>query len=257
MRLDKYLANNSEFSRSQIRRLAKAGEVHINGQPVSSTAIKIAPKDDVITISGQQVHAIGNIYIMLHKPIGVVCATSDSEHPTVKDLLFDIYNYREAEWQKQLGPNSYDFNVDHLHIVDLQVVGRLDIDTTGLVLMTNDGQWNHKVTAPSTQCNKTYLVETADPIDTSYVPQFSQGVMLDGEKNKTRAAELNIIDQKQARLTISEGKYHQVKRMFASQGNRVVRLHRESIGNITLDDNLEEGQYRLLSNQEAHAILAH
>ena len=243
MRLDKFIANNTEYSRSHIRKLAKSGRIHVNQSKISDPSIKINPESDRISVDDNIISEVGNLYFMLNKPEGFVCANSDGQHPTVIDLLFDHYNCMDET-----------FDVNHLFIADLQIVGRLDIDTTGLVLITNDGNWNHRVTAPSSHCPKRYMVEAADPVPNKAVEQFAKGVLLDGEKKKTQPAELELISEHCSRLTISEGKYHQVKRMFAALGNKVTKLHRESIGDIKLDPTLDEGQYRQLTPPEIESV---
>lgn len=225
MRLDKFLSQYTNYSRSQVQQLVKAHRVTINGEPVKKADHKLG-SDDHVMLDNQRIEAFSSRYIMLHKPLGYVCANSDSEHPVVLDLL-DIT-------RKQ----------------DLQIAGRLDIDTTGLVLLTDDGQWNHRITAPKQECTKIYLVCTADPINETAIQLFAQGVQLHGEKNLTLPAQLEILDSHTARLQIHEGKYHQVKRMFAAMGNRVVQLHRERIGSIQLDPMLAPGEYRALTAAE-------
>ncbi len=225
MRLDKFLSQYTNYSRSQVQQLVKAHRVTINGEPVKKADHKLG-SDDQVMLDNQRIEAFSSRYIMLHKPLGYVCANSDSEHPVVLDLL-DIA-------RKQ----------------DLQIAGRLDIDTTGLVLLTDDGQWNHRITAPKQECTKIYLVSTADPINEAAIQLFAQGVQLHGEKNLTLPAQLEILDIHTARLQIHEGKYHQVKRMFAAMGNRVVQLHRERIGSIQLDPMLAPGEYRALTATE-------
>lgn len=225
MRLDKFLSQYTDYSRSQIQQLVKAARVTVNGEIVRKADNKLRG-DEQIKLDDQLIQAFSNRYIMLHKPLGYVCANNDSEHPVVIDLL-DIP-------RKQ----------------DLQIAGRLDIDTTGLVLLTDDGQWNHRITAPKQECTKTYLVTTADPIQQNVITIFVQGVQLHSEKHLTRPAQLEILSSHSARLQIHEGKYHQVKRMFAATGNRVVQLHRESIGNILLDSQLAPGEYRPLTESE-------
>lgn len=202
----------------------------VNGNPVKSPALPIK-EQDVVTLDGQILIPPSPRYLMLHKPMGYVCATRDSVHPTVIDLI-------------EL-PNKH----------SLQIAGRLDIDTTGLVLLTDDGQWNHRVTAPNSQCVKCYVCETADPIAPEAVELFAAGVQLHGEKNLTRPAHLELVGEKMARIQIHEGKYHQVKRMFAAIGNRIVRLHRESIGAITLDSNLNPGDHRPLTPAEIKSVM--
>ncbi len=163
---------------------------------------------------------------MLHKPDGYVCATKDRDHETVLDLL-DVDN-REA----------------------LHIAGRLDVDTTGLVLLTDDGQWSHRITTPRAECDKTYWLQSAESIPEAAVAQFARGLFLHNEKERLKPAHLEILDPCTARLTISEGKYHQVKRMFGAIGNAVTRLHRERIGAIALDPALAPGEYRELTADE-------
>jgi 16S rRNA pseudouridine516 synthase len=230
MRLDKFIGQSTAFSRRQIHALIKAGAVLVNGTLIKNPALHVSEQDQV-TLDGQTLSLPALRYLMLHKPLGYVCANSDSVHPTVIDLI-------------EL-PNKY----------SLQIVGRLDIDTTGLVLLTDDGQWNHRVTAPNSRCAKSYLCTTADPIPSDAVNIFAAGVQLHGEKNLTRPAQLELLGDKRARLRIHEGKYHQVKRMFAATGNHIVSLHRESIGGIKLDPGLAPGDYRPLTPTEIESLL--
>jgi 16S rRNA pseudouridine516 synthase len=230
MRLDKFLSQHTDYSRSQIHQLIKAARVKINDEVIRVADYKLRDAEQV-TLDNQIIQALTNRYFMLNKPLGYVCANTDSEHPVVLDLL-DIP-------RKQ----------------DLQIAGRLDLDTTGLVLLTDDGQWNHRITSPRQECEKTYRVTTADPIDEKVIALFTHGVQLNGEKNLTRPAQLELFDAHSARLTIHEGKYHQVKRMFAATGNRVVQLHRESIGSIKLDPALLPGEYRPLTHEEIQGAI--
>ncbi|WP_062067068.1 16S rRNA pseudouridine(516) synthase RsuA [Cellvibrio sp. OA-2007] len=229
MRLDKFLSQNSDSSRSLIQQAIKAGRVFVNNVIAKKGDQKLQG-DEVITLDGNIVEAFKTRYLMLHKPAGYVCANSDSDYPVVVDLI------RLPRWQ------------------ELQIVGRLDIDTTGLVLLTDDGQWNHRITSPRHECNKIYRVTTANPISAETAELFATGVQLHGEKAATRPAQLELISSHEARLTIHEGKYHQVKRMFAAAGNLVVALHRESIGNIQLDPALAPGEYRPLTQAEIMSV---
>jgi 16S rRNA pseudouridine516 synthase len=229
MRLDKFLSNNTVYSRAQVHRFIRAGDVNVNGESKVKADQKISDTDQIY-LHQQLITAQSARYLMLNKPTGYVCANHDSENPTVMDLL--------NEFRKD----------------DLQIVGRLDKDTTGLVLITDDGQWNHQITAPVSHCKKTYLVTLADPISDETATLFKQGILLDGEKKLTAPAELEVLSSNQARLTISEGKYHQVKRMFAAVGNKVISLHREKIGNLMLDSTLGSGQYRSLTPAEVKGI---
>jgi 16S rRNA pseudouridine516 synthase len=225
MRLDKFIGNNTEFSRTQIHIAIKQGLIFINDNPVEKTNAQIKDGDKVI-FDGKLIEERNARYLMLHKPAGYVSANSDSEHPTVLDLI-DLPFKQE-----------------------LQIVGRLDLDTTGLILLTDNGQWNHKITSPKHLHTKSYLVTTTDTIDESAKKIFAEGVLLKGETKPTLAAELTILSSHQARLSICEGKYHQVKRMFAAIGNHVVGLHRERIGAISLDVDLPLGKFRPLTSDE-------
>ncbi|MDO8344205.1 MAG: 16S rRNA pseudouridine(516) synthase RsuA [Cellvibrio sp.] len=229
MRLDKFLSQNSDSSRSLIQQAIKAGRVSVNDVIAKKGDQKLRG-DEIITLDGKQVEAFQTRYLMLHKPLGYVCANSDSDYPVVVDLI------RLPRWQ------------------ELQIVGRLDIDTTGLVLLTDDGQWNHRITSPRHECDKVYRVTTADPISTETAALFAAGVQLHSEKAPTRPAQLELISSHEARLKIHEGKYHQVKRMFAAAGNLVVALHRESIGSIQLDPALAPGEYRALTADEIKSV---
>lgn len=229
MRLDKYIASVTDYSRKEVKKILKAGLVDVDGIVQTDPGFSVAEQDNVL-LDGLALRASGFRYFMLNKPEGYICASKDSRHMTVLELLDED-------------------NLERLH-----AAGRLDIDTTGLVLLSDDGQWTHRVTSPRSQCEKTYLVETVDPISEDCVELFLQGIKLEGEKRKTLPAKLQLIDEHTARLVISEGKYHQVKRMFAAVGNRVDCLHREKIGSIVLDDDLLPGEYRPLTDEEVHSI---
>lgn len=225
MRLDAFISKNSDYSRTDIQRLIKQDCVRVNDQIITRGATHIKPSD-CVRVNDTIVLEAKPRYLMLHKPLDYVCANSDSDHPTVLDLI-DLP-------QKSL----------------LQIAGRLDLDTTGLVLITDDGQWNHRVTSPKKLCEKCYLVTTEDPIDKNSVEIFKEGVVLRGEDKPTLPATLTITGSHTAELIICEGKYHQVKRMFAATGNKVIELHRRSIGNVILDNDLPEGNYRHLTSHE-------
>ncbi len=226
MRLDKFLCDCSDLTRSLAGKLIRQGEVMVDGIVVKQPAFHINEQsqiefDGVLLTLEQR-----NRYFMLHKPEGYVCSNEDPDHPTVFFLM------------------------DEPAMGKLHVVGRLDLDTTGLVLVTDDGQWSHRITSPRHECAKTYHVWLADPVHQDAISLFADGVFLRNESEKTRPAQLEILGECEARLTIHEGKYHQVKRMFASIGNKVVGLHRERIGALTLDDALAPGEYRELTAEE-------
>ena len=224
-RLDKFISHLAEVPRTQARASIKRKEVSVNGEVITAHNFQLA-KEDAVLHNGEPLVFLGKRYFMLNKPVGYVCANSDDLHKTVFDLLDE--------------PNMSDFHV----------AGRLDIDTTGLVIITNDGDWSHKITSPRSNKFKTYLVETQEPITDEALEQLSEGVMLHNEKDATRPAIAERLANYGLRLSISEGKYHQVKRMLYAVDNKVVELHREQIAGIKLDENLAPGEYRLLTENE-------
>jgi len=232
MRLDRWISNNTALSRQAVRSAVKAKQVQVNGVTATRADMPVNEIDTVL-LNGEPVQLQQARYFMLHKPAGYVCANSDSEHPVVLDLL------------------------DEQNKHTLQIAGRLDLDTTGLVLITDDGQWNHRVTAPTRQCCKTYCVTLDAPLTEAAAEQLRNGVLLQGEKQSTQPAELVFADagnRQAVLLSITEGKYHQVKRMFAAVGYHVTALHREQVGDITLDVTLPPGTYRPLTPIEIASI---
>ncbi|UAL44544.1 16S rRNA pseudouridine(516) synthase RsuA [Shewanella inventionis] len=229
MRLDKFICESTELTRSLAKRALHRGDVTCDGEVVKDSGFKVSPHMDV-RLEGQSISIVGERYVMMNKPVDTICSTIDEQYPSVLSLM-DIEK------------------VDTLHIA-----GRLDADTTGLVLITSDGQWSHKITSPKKDCGKRYLVELADPIDNSLISVFANGIELRNEEGLTKPALLDIITPTQVRLTISEGKYHQVKRMFAAVGNKVINLHREAVGSIELDADLAPGEWRYLTDDEVNSV---
>ncbi|ABI70696.1 16S rRNA pseudouridine(516) synthase RsuA [Shewanella frigidimarina] len=229
MRLDKFICESTELTRSLAKRALHRGDVTCDGVVVKNSGFKVLPQM-AVHLDGTLISVIGERYIMLNKPVDTICSTIDEEYPSVLSLI-DIEK------------------MDTLHIA-----GRLDVDTTGLVLITSDGQWSHKITSPKKDCGKRYWVELAEPIDDSLIQVFADGVELRNEDGLTKPALLDIIDSTHVRLTISEGKYHQVKRMFAAVGNRVVNLHREAVGAIELNADLAAGEWRFLTDAEVKSV---
>ena len=230
MRLDKYICQNTSLTRSLAKKAISSGQVSVNLECVKNTAFKICLSDKVFYFD-DQVSALGHRYLMLNKPSGYICSTQDEVYPSVLNLL-DI--------DKR----------DRLHIV-----GRLDVDTTGLVLITDDGQWSHRITSPKKNCQKTYQVDLAENIGADIIELFKKGLLLNSESKLTLPAQLVIQSKQKALLSIQEGRYHQVKRMFAAMGNHVETLHRVSIGAITLDTRLGEGEWRYLTEDEITSMI--
>ncbi|MDG2952172.1 16S rRNA pseudouridine(516) synthase RsuA [Exercitatus varius] len=231
MRLDKFIAEQTGLTRSQSARALRQGAVTVNGEAEKNGARKVSAQDEIL-FDGEPLQWLeGFQYFMLNKPQGCVCSHDDGDYPTV----YQFFDYPLAG--------------------KLHTAGRLDADTTGLVLLTDDGQWSHRVTSPKHHCEKTYLVTLADPVESHYQTACEQGILLRGEKEPTKPAKLEIIDDYNVNLTISEGRYHQVKRMFAALGNKVAALHRWRVGPVLLDDRLAEGEFRPLTRQEIEALL--
>ena len=228
MRLDKFLAHHLGVSRTIVNKELKAQKVTVNGDIVKSGAYHISP-DQIVEYDGFEIVPITeNRYFMLNKPQGYVCSTDDPDHPTI------LYFIDEPMPEK------------------LHSAGRLDLDTTGLVLLTDDGKWSHRITSPKHHCEKIYHVMVEQPLNTNLIEIFKQGIQLKSEKTLTEPAKLVILDDYHAELTISEGRYHQVKRMFAAVNNHVTKLHRKQIGNIILD--VPEGEYRPLTQDEINSF---
>lgn len=231
MRLDKFVSHCSGLSRSATRRAIKAGNVEVNGEPQTAQYEVVA--GDAVRLEGELLSLPLPQYWMLHKPAGVVCANQDSEHPTVIDLLTELDDRIKAK---------------------LSIAGRLDKDTTGLVLLSDDGAWIHRLISPNYHHPKTYCAQLEREVSVADVEAFAEGLMLRSESHATRPAELRPLPDKQAQVVLSEGRYHQVKRMFAATGNRVLALHRESVGEIMLDPALKPGEYRPLTAEEIASI---
>ncbi|PCM42960.1 pseudouridine synthase [Marinobacter sp. ANT_B65] len=225
MRLDQFIATSSLLSRKEARRAIHAGSVTVNSEIWKDTG-KHIPAGAQVVLEGETLTLQGERYLMLNKPSGVVSATRDSEHPTALDLL-------PAELTR-----------------DLHIAGRLDADTTGLLLLTTDGQWSHRITSPKVNCPKTYQARLSTPLSESAIESLRAGVMLRNDPVPTKPAQVNVLEPDLIELTISEGRYHQVKRMLAAAGSHVETLHRQSIGDIILDPALEPGAYRELTEQE-------
>lgn len=228
MRLDKFLAHATELSRELARRALRGKRVTVNDEVVKSASLTITAEDTVM-LDDEVVEIRGPRYFMLYKPEGYVCATTDGDYPTVLDLM--------------------GFDGD-----DLSIAGRLDKDTTGLVLLSDDGQWLHSIISPRRECMKTYVAELDAPIDDAMVQRFSDGFTLRNEVKPTKPATLKPIADHHVQVSIGEGRYHQVKRMFAACGRHVKTLHRVKVGNIELDVSLAPGEYRALTQAEIEDV---
>ena len=223
MRLDKFLAEMGVGSRSQVKEIAKKGRVRLNGRVVSDPSIKLDPDLDLVELDGEPVAYAQVEYFMLNKPAGVVSATEDSRYPVVTDLI-------KTSLRKDLFP-----------------VGRLDLE--GLLLLTNDGQLAYSLLSPKRHVDKVYYVEYQGDLPTDTKEQLAEGLVLE-DGTKTLPACWKQQGEASGCLTIQEGKFHQVKRMFEALGCQVTYLKRLSMGSLKLDPSLRPGEYRALTSQE-------
>lgn len=237
-RLDRLLANLGYGSRKEVQALVVGGKVSLDGQTVKDSGARIAVDATLparMTIRGLPIDPPAPLVLVMHKPLGVTCS-----HKEDGEKIYDLLPRR---WR--------------LRDPALSTVGRLDKDTSGLILITDDGDFLHRVISPKRHVPKTYLARLDRPLSGSEGEVFAAGtLMLDGEEKPLLPARLDVVDEKTARLTITEGRYHQVRRMFAAVGNHVAELHRERIGGLTLPGDLEPGQYRILPADEAEGVFA-
>lgn len=233
MRLDKFIADSTELTRSLAAKAVKQKRVLVNGERPRTASLQVT-EEDLITLDGEALSLnTGLRYFVMNKPQGYICANRDSLNPLVFDLLTGI-----TKKQK------------------LHTVGRLDIDTSGLLFITDDGKWSHVLTSPRRLVAKTYRAWLAEDLRSDAEELFKQGIELEDDPTPTLPAELERINDQEVLLTIYEGRYHQIKRMFAALGNAVVKLHRERVGGLTLQQlNVNEGEFRELTDEELDQLL--
>lgn len=231
MRLDKFLANRSSYSRNEVKALLRQGAVRVDSVIESDGSRKINPDTQSVTCQGRQLQGGSHLYVMLNKPQGYICATQDRTHQTVLELL----------------PES-------LRISGLFPAGRLDIDSTGFVLLTDDGQLAHDMLAPGKHIPKYYLVKLRNPLKNSEISALAGGIVL-GDQTECLPAQAMAFPDSYALICLHEGKYHQVKRMFASLGNHVESLHRVAIGGLLLPGELRSGGHLELMHKDLERML--
>ena len=230
-RLDKLIASTGKYSRREVKLYIKEGRVLVDGFPAKSAEDKVDPAVNTVEVDGEDIGYREFTYVMLHKPAGVLTATEDKRQKTVLDLL-------SADLRRQ----------------DLSPVGRLDKDTEGLLLLTNDGELNHRLLAPKSHVDKVYYAELDAPLGEADVKAFEEGITL-ADGTGCMSAGLTILeDGTKVLITLREGKFHQVKRMTASRGASVLYLKRLSMGALQLDETLERGEYRFLTEEEIRSI---
>lgn len=227
-RLDRFISAKTGIKKSDVRLLLAQGRVFIDGVK----AVQVNQVIDQFThvrLDHQLLQAENPIYLMMHKPVGVVSATKDEQHTTVIDLL-------EPRYQ------------------DLHIAGRLDLNSSGLLLLTNHGDWSRKLSSPESKVSKVYEVTLENPLTEEYIEAFAAGFYFEYEGITTQPAKLEILSDYQARVTLMEGKYHQIKRMFGRFRNPVLKLHRTSIGTVKLDGTLAVGESRELTKEELTSL---
>lgn len=231
MRLDKFLSNTAAATRSEAGRAARRGEILVNGKAVTDASVRIDENADTVVFRGEEIKYKKFIYIMLNKPAGYISATDDPKSATVLDLLPE--------------------NIGRLGLFPC---GRLDVDTTGLLILTNDGQLAHRLLAPKFHVAKTYAFSCSPPLGDDGVKHLCEGVDI-GEKAMTKPAELSLYsDRASGMITISEGKFHQIKRMFFSVGSQITSLSRVTFAGLPLDGSLSEGEWRYLTEDEENRL---
>lgn len=229
-RLDKLIADSGRATRSEAKALIRAGRITVNGALPRRADEKYDPDRDTVALDGETLSCAPHCCLMLHKPGGVLSATEDSRQQTVLDLL------PQALRRQGLFP-----------------VGRLDKDTTGLLLLTNDGDLAHRIISPKKHVAKVYIAAVDAPLDETDAAAFAAGLTL-ADGTQCLPAALELLRPTKARVTVYEGKYHQIKRMFAARGKHVTALHRARIGALELDPSLAPGEFRPLRPEELEAI---
>ena len=227
MRLDKFICKSTHYTLAEALILIERGRVVVNETVVLEVSHQVH-KNSVVTLDGASLTTRPFRYFVLHKPMDMICSNVDEKYTSVLNLL------------------------DVGRVTELHIAGRLDADTTGLVLVTDDGHWSFNLTSPKNRCEKVYKVLLSRPIAPDAAQRFAEGILLQGESHLTHPAKLQIIDPCTVLLTLTEGRFHQVKRMFSAIGNRVKSLHRQQIGSLALD--VGEGHWRSLTRAEVDAL---
>lgn len=223
-RLDRFISEQCHLNKKDVRLLLAQKRIRVDDVIATDIAQPIN-KFSLVVFDNQIIQKNKALYIMLHKPAGVVCATKDDKHKTVIELLKGLSSEEKA---------------------CLHIVGRLDLNTSGLVLLTNDSRWSEQLTAPKSKVPKHYIVTLQNPLSEEYARAFLKGMYFSYEKITTQPAVLNILSDFQAEVILTEGRYHQIKRMFGRFNNPVIGLHRKSIGEYVLDESLKEGESKFI-----------
>lgn len=233
MRLDRFLSEATELTRSQAKRALRQFEVSVDGEVTRDASCQVSD-DQVVRWQGDILERVGWRYLMMHKPVGVECSLRPTHHPSVLSLI------------------------DIPQIERVHPVGRLDLDTSGLLLISDDGKWTHRVTSPNRACVKRYRATLGEPLAAGEAErigeQFAEGVELNGDDKPTRPATFEAVSDTEVLIGVTEGRYHLVRRMLTAVGHTVETLHREAIGPLELDPDLEPGECRYLRPEEIAAF---
>ncbi|WP_434937903.1 pseudouridine synthase [Shewanella sp. HL-SH8] len=227
MRLDKFVLKSTLFTKAQVIDQISLGNIRVNGV-VNTDMTSQVHENNLIQLNGQTLTTRPFRYMLMHKQADTICSNADGHYPSLLN------------------------SIDVAHKDELHIAGRLDADTTGLVLITDDGRWSYNITRPECVCRKVYRVQLAKPINHDAIDLFKIGLLLQGESKPTLPAELVIMSDTEVLLSITEGRYHQVKRMFFAIGNRVNGLHRQQVGEVMLD--MPVGQWRDLTADEVSSF---
>jgi 16S rRNA pseudouridine516 synthase len=227
MRLDKFVCKSTQLTKSEAIQQIHQGEISVNSEITMQEATQVH-ENNIVMFNGLRLKTRDFRYILMHKPAGTICSNVDEAYPS-------LFNYLDID-----------------RVSELHIAGRLDADTTGLVLITDDGRWSFNITLPTNNCRKVYRVILSKELAVDVAFNFRKGIQLQGEQHLTLPAILEVIGPSEVRLTITEGKFHQVKRMFAAVGSRVLSLHREKIGELNLD--IDVGKWRYLTTDEVQSF---
>ena len=223
-RLDRFISEQCNINKKSVRLLLAQKRISVD-EIIATDVAQVIDKFSVVVFDNKTIQKNKALYVMLHKPVGVVCATKDDKHTTVIDLLNNFSSEEKAS---------------------LHIVGRLDLNTSGLVLLTNDSRWSEQLTSPKSKVPKHYIVTLQNPLSEDYIEAFDKGMYFPYEDITTKPVVLTILSQFQAEVILTEGRYHQIKRMFGRFNNPVIALHRVSIGEYVLDESLLEGESKLI-----------
>lgn len=227
MRLDKYICKSTELSKCEALEAIEKQQVKVNDKLALHAELQVH-KNNLVTLNGAPLILRPFRYLLFHKPENTLCSNVDEAHPSI----------------------FHHIDIDRK--MEMHIVGRLDVDTTGLVLLTDDGSWTYRIITPNAQCEKVYRVKLRKAICDEAVQKLEQGIKLQGLDRPTRPAKVTVLDAHEVRLTITQGHFHQVKRMFRAVGNKVCGLHREKIGGVSLD--VDIGRWRHLTEEEVQSF---